>query len=82
MVTTRTADPYGIPDGTPYDPDVAKVQRTSVERARAKLGQIIDTARDESVHTVIARHTTDVAVVVPLDWYRRMRELDGDPTDL
>lgn len=82
MAITRETEAYGSPHGMPYDPDVAKVQRMSVEKARPKLGQVINAAQTDDVHTVIARHSTDIAVVVPMDWYRRMRELDGDPTDL
>lgn len=53
-----------------------------IEEARKVLGQRLSKAHDEGMHTAIARHGTVMGVIVPIDWYRRARQLDGDPTDL
>lgn len=74
--------PNGSPTGNLYDPAVAKVQRMSVEKARPKLGQLVEAARHDNMHTVVAKHTEDTAVIVPMDWYRSARKALGDPTDL
>lgn len=76
------AGPYESPGGTLYDPAMAKVESMSVEEARKVLGQRVDKARDEDVHTALTKHGRLSGVLVPPDWYRRMRELDGDSTDL
>lgn len=82
MPAEATAAPHGRATGTLYDPDVAKTERMSVEEVRRVLGQRLDKARDEGLHTVLAKHTRDTGVIVPMDWYRRAREALGDPTDL
>ncbi|MEU8157985.1 hypothetical protein AB0B94_30400 [Micromonospora sp. NPDC048986] len=61
---------------------MAKTERMGVEAARKVLGLRVDLARNEGVHTVIAKHAKDEAVVVPMEWYRLAREALGDPTDL
>lgn len=82
MDTTATIAPYESASGGLYDPGMAKVQRLSVENARKTLGDVLKKAADEQTHTVVARHGTDMGVVVPMKDYRRYRELDGDPTEL
>lgn len=82
MSVEVAATPYGSPSGTRYDPAMAKIERMSVEDARRALGKRLDMARDDDTHTVVAKHGRDAGVIVPMDWYRRMRQLDGDPTDL
>ena len=84
LVTIATeARPYGSPSGDLYDSGVAKVQKQrGVEEARKELGAILRVAREDGVHTPIARHGTAEGVFVPMDDYRRYRQLDGDPTDL
>ena len=82
MSREAVAASHGGPTGTLYDPDVAKTERMSVEEARRVLGKRLDLARDEELHTVLAKHTRDTGVIVPMDWYRRAREALSDPTDL
>lgn len=82
MTIATVAGPYGSPGGDLYDPGVAKVQQKGVEEARKELGAILKAAKDEGIHTPISRHGTNEGVVVPMDDYRRYRQLDGDPTDL
>lgn len=53
----------------------------SVEGARAKLGALLEAGKDEQIHHVIAKHGAAAGVLVPIDWYRRVSELDGDPTE-
>lgn len=77
-----TSAPYGTPHGDLYDPAMAKVEQVSVEEARKSLGRRVERAGTESLHTALTKHGKTGAVIVPLDWYRRMREKDGDPTDL
>jgi prevent-host-death family protein len=74
--------PSESPGGDLYDPDVAKTQQRGIEEARKELGPILTAAEKEKVHTVVSRHGASKGVIVPMEWYRRMRELDGDPTDL
>lgn len=73
---------YEGPGGDLYDPDVAKTERMGIEAARKALGRRLDAAKNDGVHTVLAKHSTDEAVIVPMDWYRQAREALGDPTDL
>jgi PHD/YefM family antitoxin component YafN of YafNO toxin-antitoxin module len=82
MDVQMTARPYESPGEDLYDPAMAKVESMSVEEARKVLGQRVDKARDEEVHTALTKHGRLSGVLVPPDWYRRMREMDGDPTDL
>jgi len=53
-----------------------------VEFARKKLGERIDFARDDELHTVVTRHGQPAAVLVDIAWYIRARESVGDPTDI
>lgn len=73
---------YESPGGGLYDPAMAKVEHMTVEEARKVLGKRVDRARDEGLHTAVAKHGRTIAVVVPIDWYREAREAVGDPTDL
>jgi hypothetical protein len=73
---------HGSPTGNLYDPDMAKTERMGVEAARKVLGPRVDLAKNEGVHTVIAKHGNDEAALVPMAWYRKAREALGDPTDL
>ncbi len=62
---------------------MAKVEQMSVEDARKVLGKRVDLANsEEAVHTALTKHGRVSAVGVPIEWYQRMREMDGDPTDL
>lgn len=82
MTQTSQTQPYESPPGALYDPAVAKMQRLSVENARRTFGDVIKSAAEQQVHTVVTRHGADMAVVVDRDFYRRAREALGDPTEL
>ncbi|MEU7170380.1 type II toxin-antitoxin system Phd/YefM family antitoxin [Micromonospora tulbaghiae] len=58
------------------------MQRLSVENARKTFGEVLKKAADEKLHTVVTRHGADMGVVVPVEDYRRYRQLDGDPTEM
>lgn len=82
MSVSTTSDQYGSPTADLYDPDVATTERIGVEAARKVLGQRLDLAKKEGVHTILAKHGADAGAIVPMDWYRLAREALGDPTDL
>lgn len=54
----------------------AKVVTTGMQEARQNLKRFVDAAADDDQHTVIERHGTPVAVLVPVSWYI---EAGGDP---
>ncbi|MFG1659026.1 GIY-YIG nuclease family protein [Micromonospora chersina] len=60
----------------------SNVEVMSAEEVRKVLGQRLSKARDEGMHTAVARHGVVKAVIVPIDWYQRVRQLDGDRADL
>jgi prevent-host-death family protein len=82
MTTQVVTSPYRIPQGAPYAADVATTELMGVETARKKLGDRIDAARDDELHTVVTRHGQPAAVLVDMAWYVRARESLGDPTDI
>jgi len=84
MTLAMVDAPDGIPAGNLYDPAVVKMQRMGVEAARKNLARLIQAAKDEGIHTDIAKYGSrdEGAVLVPKEWYRRMRELSGEPTDI
>jgi prevent-host-death family protein len=79
---TAPAHPYGVPYRELYDPDVAKTELMGVENTRKVLGQRVDAATDQDLHTVLTKRGQPAAVIVPMAWYRQAREAVGDPTDL
>lgn len=82
MGIATEAESYALSQGGRYDPDMATVERASVEKVRPVLGKQVDKARESGVHTVMSKHGSDAAVIVPMDWYRAARRILGDPTDL
>lgn len=70
-------DPYA----TPYAAPVAKVEIIGIQKAREAFRARIDAAK-AGVHTVVAMRGEPEAVIVDMKWYREMRALSGDPTDL
>lgn len=82
MLVTAAPEQHGEPPADLYDPGVAKTERIGVEAARKVLGQQLDKAKADGLHTIIAKRGTDEGALVPMDWYRRAREALGDPTDL
>lgn len=82
MSITTPARSYGSPYRELYDSDVAKTELMGVENARKVLGQRVDAATGQDLHTVLTKRGQPAAVVVPISWYRQAREAVGDPTDL
>lgn len=70
------------PHGSLYAPDVAKRELVGIQEARDNFRERIDRAEEHGVHTVVARRGKPLVAVVPIEWYRRMCELSGEPTDL
>jgi prevent-host-death family protein len=64
-----------------YADAMAKRVLHSAQETRDHLRDVMDEALT-GTHTVVMRHGQPTVVVVPMDWYRRVSELDGDPTDL
>lgn len=64
-----------------YAADMAKRVLQSAQQTRDHFRDVMDAAIG-GTHTVVLRHGQPTVVVVPLDWYRRVSALDGDPTDL
>ncbi len=75
----------GAADSTPssdlYDPDMAKRKLIGIQEARDKFRERVDAATTEDEHSIVARRGKALVAVVPMAWYRRMCELDGDPTE-
>lgn len=82
MTIATMPDLYGSPSGDLYDSGMAKTQQKGIEEARKELGPLVAAAEKENLHTILMRHGANKGVIVPMEWYRRMRKLDGDPTDL
>ncbi len=74
--------PHGSPQEVPYDARVAKTEMVGIEKARQTLGPLLERADAEHIHFPLTRHGQPKGVLVDMEWYRRMRALDGDPTDL
>ncbi len=64
-----------------YAPDVAKRKLVGIQEARDKFRERVDAATTEGEHSIVARRGKALVAVVPMEWYRRMCELDGDPTE-
>ena len=76
------SESYGTPSAGLYAADVATTELMGVEEARKVLGDRIDKARDDELHTVVTRHGQPSAVLVDIAWYIRARDAVGDPTDI
>lgn len=64
-----------------YDPTVAKRVLMGIQELRLKLRARVN-AVEAGEHTVFTRHGKPVAVLVPIEWYRKAAKAVGDPTDL
>lgn len=64
-----------------YTPAMPDTKRTSAAETRMHWFEALREVEAGQHRLVDIRHRT-VAVVVPLDWYRRAREATGEPTDL
>lgn len=82
MATAVLPETYESPEGSRYPGDVARTQLLSIEKTRAKLGERVDLAQEQELHTVVTRHGEIAACLVDVDWYRRARAALADPTDL
>lgn len=82
MIAFPDAPPYGTSQAGLYAADVASTELMGVEEARKKLGERVDFAADDELHTVVTKHGQPAAVLVDIAWYTRAREALGDPTDI
>lgn len=83
MMPAPTAGTLYAPSTAPlYAAAMAKVVMVGIQSAREQLRARIEAAVEEGVHTVVAKRGEPQVVMVPMKWYREMRALSGDPTDL
>lgn len=84
MTVTAAPDLYARPHGTPirnpYDFDVAKRELMGIQELRLHLKTVVDLVLS-GTHVVFTRHNKRVAVLVPMDWYRKAAESVGEPTE-
>lgn len=80
MIATAEA-PDTTPSSELYADAVAKRTRRSIQEARDNFREVVDLAVNDDEHTIVSRRGKSVVAVVPIEWYRRMAELDGDPTE-
>lgn len=69
-----------------YAADMAKRKLLTAAETRRRFSErvarLISTGENPPVeHTVIALRGKPVGVLVDIEWYRRMAEADGDPTE-
>jgi prevent-host-death family protein len=64
-----------------YPDAMAEREKIGVQEARDKFRERVDKAIAPGVHTVVSRHGRNVAVIVPIEWYRRASEALGEPTE-
>lgn len=57
----------------------AKYRGVSVEEARRTLGRLVRVAGEKDEGTVLTVHGHPEGVIVSVEWYRRMREQEGEP---
>jgi len=76
------ASAYESAQESPYDVDVARTEFLGIENTRTKLGDRIERAEKDEVHTVMTKHGQPKAVLVDIGWYRKAREALKEPTDL
>lgn len=69
-----TASPPGL-----YADLMAEREKLGIQDTRDKFRDRVDRAIAPGIHTVVSRHGRDVAVLVPIDWYRRASEALGEP---
>lgn len=82
-MTVVAFEQYDRPDRPLYAPGmVVKLALSGIQVVRDKFAERVQAAVDEGEHTVVQKRGTPVAVLVPMDWYREMRKLSGDPTEL
>lgn len=77
---------YSQPIGCLYPAGMAKRKLMNVQDARQQFAERLDRLQTDAEHpdiehTVVARRGRPVGVLVDIDWYRRMADADGDPTE-
>lgn len=61
---------------------MAKQKLMGAEATRVHWSARLEAATVEGEHTIVTKHGQPEVAVVPMKWYREMRALSGDPTDL
>jgi prevent-host-death family protein len=61
---------------------MAKREILGVQETRDNLRTRVDVTIEDGTHTVVTRHGKPVAVLVPMEWYRRASAALDEPTDL
>lgn len=75
------APPTGIAAGLDYAAGMVKLVLLGIQEIRDKFTTQL-TKTEAGEHVVVTRHGKPIAAFVPMDWYREMRKLSGDPTEL
>lgn len=52
-----------------------------IQDLRLRMRERVD-ALTKGEETIVSKRGKVVGALVPIDWYRRMREQDGNPTEL
>jgi hypothetical protein len=82
-MTLMAPEQYARPDSSLYAPGmVVKLALMGIQGIRDKFAERVQLAAEEGEHTVVQKRGTPVAALVPMEWYREMRQLSGDPTEL
>lgn len=71
---------YRKPNSRPYTAEMAKRVLLGVQEFRQFLKARIDAA-EKGEETIVQKRGKVVAALVPIDWYRDLRERAGDPTE-
>jgi prevent-host-death family protein len=64
-----------------YASAMAEREQLGIQDTRDNFRDRVDKAIEQGLHTVVARHGRNVAVLVPIEWYRRASEALDDPTE-
>jgi len=80
-MTADTIEHYGIPAGSQYAAGMVKLVIDGIQAIRATFGDKVAKAQ-AGEHVIGTRHGKPVVALVSIEWYREMRKLSGDPTDI
>ncbi len=81
MVTaTATVDLTGQRHRTLYPADMVKRVLRGIQEMRLHLGEVF-AGVEQGEHAIFARRGKPVAVLVPIDWYRKAAQAVDDPTE-
>lgn len=78
-ITTRQPL-YDSADGSLYASGMVKRVVLGIQDFRMRLKARVD-ALERGEETIVQKRGVIVGALVPIDWYRTMREQAGDPTD-